>query len=197
MRTLFAIIISCFTISSCSYEIVKEKDTSGKVYKERFYKDREKQEQYFNKQMFKAWYKEGYYPKTTSLALIGDSIVKSDSMEFLIRNHDSSFTGLFFKGIISGNVFDSVSRPSYTLQRTEIETGIVTPSRKITGFVVYGFKVMDYFNIPDNRMRIKFTAAQAKWWIEIESAISKKSGTLKDFIDNSRLVFIHTYCCEI
>lgn len=196
-KVCFFLILFPLVVSSCSYEIIKELDTTGKTYRSRLYKDHERQEKYLDRKMFKYWYEESYYPKTNSLIYVCDSVVTSDSMRFHIRCNDSSFGGLFFNGVISGNVFDSISGNRYTFQLTNLETGEVTPPQKIYYSVVHSFKVLDFFKLPHNRMRIKFKALPYTYYIEIESSVTNSSATLKEFIDSSRLTFIHKCCAEI
>lgn len=198
MKKLTSILLSLCCFSSCSYDIIKERDSNtGKVYKQRFYKDTERQERYFDTKIFRYWYKEENYSRANSLAVIGDSLVMSDSMKFLIRSQDSSFACLFFTGIISGNVFDKITGARYTLQMTDLETGITTPPKKIDYAVIHSFKILDFFNIGDNRMRIKFKSTPFTYYIEIESDSLKNQSTLSDFISHSKLTFIHKCCAEI
>lgn len=198
MRKIATISLSLCCLSSCSYEIVKERDVNtGEVYRQRVYKNAEKQERYFDTKVFKYWYKEAYYPKDTSIVKLNDSTVVSGSITFYIKPTDSLLAELFFSGVISGKVFDNVTGSMFSLERTNLETGVITPPQKTTDFVVRGFKLLNYFEIPDNKLRIKFKITPYTYYVEIESDKFNNQGTISDFINHSRLTFIHKCCAEI
>lgn len=195
MLRVVAIWALCSLLLSCNYSIVKETSTDGQVFRERFYKDPERQKRYFNSRMFKAWYNYHPYNATNSIEILNDSRIVSDSIIFKVE--PSSYKGLFSEGIISGKVFDSITGNQMSLQMTDVETGEITPSQKNYFFSIWDLTLLDQFRLPKNRARLRFESNPYTYFIEIESRYSRSDTSMAEFIRNSKLVFIHKCCHKI
>lgn len=192
--------ILCFIVgSSCGYQSDIVRNNEGNKYKIRNYNNLEKHEKNFDRMVFKHWYHKQYYPSTNSLKIINDTAVISDSITFKLCKHydaDTSFFLLFTRGIISGNVFDSIAGNHYSQEMISLTKGELdtVKAKKLYSFKVHSFNTIQFSKTDIHHLRIKFKAQAhgnpTHYYLELENTSANKDKcTPAFFISNSKLSF--------
>lgn len=200
MKIACFIILSIVLFTSCGYKIVREVDTKGNVYKTRSYSSKEKQKMYCDKLWFENQYKKTYYPNTNKITIIDSITVLSDSLTFTLPS-DTTFHALFKQGIISGDAMNKASGDQYTLQMTNVETGEVTPSRKIYN---YGFaNIIPLYHLKTDKHHLRFWfriyigSGISYYYAEIENINVNRHHSLHEFVMGATLTYLEYYTSEI
>lgn len=205
------ILIFSFFIQSCSYQLKRIEDTEGNKYWTKYYKDYEKQELHYDKNVFKYEYQEESYPKYNGFiwsdTTHGSTFIQFDTVRVYLFKQTDFYKQIFTSGLVSGQMLyckmDSTCQPTKGLEIRNAKTGevIIENLWGWTGHTITidHFEELQKPKSTDQTRRFKFWVNPYKhrfnggniiFILELTNSSATKETDLNSFIENAEVTFL-------
>lgn len=196
---------------SCSYQLKRIEDIEGNKYWTKYYKNYEKQEQHYDKAIFKYEYQKESYSKyqgpISSDTTHGSTYVQFDSVRIYLFKQTDFYKRIFTSGLVSGQMLyckmDNTCQPPKGLEIRNAKTGNIV-IENLWGWTGHTIVIGHFEELQKPKSSVQ--TRRFKFWVypykhrfnggniifilELTNPNATKETDLNHFIENAEVTFL-------